>query len=110
MAKIIIVGCRLPHGLMIHNPLDPEQKVTLNGLNKTKIIGATYATTEVDAEFWETWKAAHEGSFAPLDSGAIFEARSATEAADKAKELVKEKTGLEPLAPDANGVKPVDKE
>lgn len=109
MAKVLI-GCRLPHGLTLTNPIDPNSKVTLNGLNKAVIIGATYATTEVDEEFWEIWKAAHAGTFKPFDSGAIFEARNSNEAAEKGKELAGERTGLEPLERDAAGVKPAEKD
>lgn len=106
MAKeIIIIGCKLPHGLTITHPLDKNVKVTINGLNSSKIVGSTYVTTEVDADFWATWKAAYL-DYAPLKSGALFEARTQTEAAAKAKELAKEKTGFEPINPESLGVKP----
>jgi hypothetical protein len=110
MAKILI-GCRLPNGLTLHHP-DPEKrnvKVTLAGLNRLKIIGNTHNTTEVDADFWELWKTAYS-DFAPLKTGAIFEAKSLTDAGAKAVELVKEKTGFEPLEKDAPGIKPLDKD
>jgi hypothetical protein len=108
-AKVVLIGCRLPQGLILHHPLKPDVKVTLAGLYTSKIIGATYVTTEVDAEFWETWKIVHEGKFQPLDSGAIFEASSEDAAKRIAKELTKEKTGFEPLKQDAAGVKPANK-
>ena len=107
MAKIII-GCRLPNGLTLHHPITKEA-VTLAGLHSSKIIGATHVTTEVDADFWEAWKEKFK-DYAPLKSGAIFEARNETDATSKAKELRKEKTGFEPMATDgkdarASGVK-----
>lgn len=102
MAKILI-GCRLPNGLTITHPVTKD-KVTIAGLHSSKIIGATHVTTEVDADFWETWKTAYS-DYAPLKVGAIFVARSETEAQGKAKELRKEKTGFEPMAQDAAGVK-----
>lgn len=112
MAKILI-GCRLPHGVTLHHP-DPEKResvkpVMLKGLRDSKIIGAPYATTEVDADFWDVWKKAY-ADYAPLKNGAIFEARTANEAEKKGDEFADEKTGFEPMAQDAMGVKPAEKE
>ena len=109
MARNVTIGCRLPHGLVIHHPLKPEHKVELAGINKAVIIGATHVTTEVDGEFWDAWKLAHK-DFAPLKSGAIFEAKSESEAKAVARELVKEKTGFEPMPQEGAGVKPADKD
>jgi len=103
MAKILI-GCRLPHGLTLTHPATKVQ-VVVAGLHSSKIIGATHVTTEVDADFWQTWKTAYS-DYVPLKTGAIFEARSDSEALGKAKELRKEKTGFEPMAQDAAGIKP----
>lgn len=101
--KIIVIGCRLPNGLTLTHPITKE-KVTLAGKFASMIVGATHMTTEVDQEFWDTWKAAY-ADYTPLKSGAIFEARTVTEAKEKAKDLVSEKTGFEPLAQNAGGVK-----
>lgn len=109
MSKKIIVCCKLPNGIILDHPLDPNQKVTLNGLNQSIIVGADYATTEVDAEFWETWKTVHK-DFGPVLSGAIFEAKTTEEAKSKAKERASEKTGFEKMPQEAQGVKPTDKE
>lgn len=109
----ILVGCRLPNGLTITHPVS-KQKVTIAGTYSSKIVkkdgspAADYVTTEVDADIWDTWKKAYS-DYGPLKSGAIFEARNRTEALDKAKELKNEKTGFEPMAQDALGVKKVDK-
>ena len=108
MAKVII-GCRLPHGLVLSHPLEPGVKVTIAGMNSSKIIGATHVTTEIDADLWDAWKIIHK-DFKPFVSGAIFEAKSEADATAKAKELKKEKTGFERLAPDAHGVQPANKE
>ncbi len=109
MAKgsVIYIGCRLPHGLVLQHPLKKGEKVTLAGLNSSRIIGATHVVTEVDADLWAAWKAIHE-DYQPLKTGAIFEARSEGDAASIAKELRKEKTGLEPMDPKAMGVKPAE--
>ena len=112
MAKIVI-GCRLPNGLVLTHPISGET-LTLEGLHKAKIIGSTHVSTEVDADFWEEWKTSMGKDFAPLKTGAIFEARNETEAISKSKELRKEKTGFEPMATDgkdprATGTKKADK-
>jgi len=108
-AKNIVIVCKLPHGIILDHPLDPSKKVELNGLNRARIIGATYATTEVDADFWTEWKTVHK-DFPAIKSGAIFEAGSTAEAAAVAKELEGEKTGFEPMEQNADGVKAVDKD
>ncbi len=113
-AKTVIVGCKLPHGLILDHPLDQSKKVELNGLNSSRIIGATHGVTEVDGEFWEAWKTVH-AEFPALKSGAIFEAKSLADIAAKAKELEGEKTGFEAMSQDgkderAGGVKPADKD
>jgi len=108
-AKIVTIGCRLPHGIILDHPLDPTKKVELKGKNGAMIIGAEHGTTEVDGEFWETWKTVHK-NFPALTSGAIFEAKNVADAASIAKELKDEKTGFEPMRTDgkderASGVK-----
>ena len=108
MAKIL-VGNRLPYGLELNDPLDNDTKVEIKGVNASRIIGATFMTTEVDTEFWESWKAVNGKTFAPYVNGTIFEAGSTEKDAEKA--LPSEKTGLEPLVPDdpKNGVETLDK-
>jgi hypothetical protein len=106
--KIIYIGCKLPHGIILEHPIDTNKKIELTGLNKIKIIGSTHSVTEVDADFWEQWIAAHK-EFGPLKSGAIFVAKTATDLDAVAKEFEKRKTGFEPMQQNANGVKPADK-
>ncbi len=48
--SIVYVGCRLPHGIILDHPLDASKKCTLQGLNKSTIIGATYKTNEVESD------------------------------------------------------------
>ena len=106
-AKTVLIGCKLPHGLILDHPLDVSKKVELAGLNKAIIIGADCATTTVDGEFWETWKTVHKDHPA-IKSGAIFEARTTEEVKAKAKELKEEKTGFEAMPQEAMGVKVAD--
>lgn len=109
MAKTVLIGCKLPHGLIITSPLNPNHKVKILGLRDSKIIGATFIVTPVDEEFWEIWKSSYM-DFQPLKSGAIFEARTQDEADGKGKDLTTVKTGLERLSPTAHGVKPASKD
>lgn len=103
MAGKVVIGCKLPNGLTLIHPTHKHVRVTLAGLNSSKIIGASHVTTEVDQEFWDTFKAAHT-DYAPLKSGAIFDARNETEAQAKGKELKNQKTGFEALPQDSGGV------
>jgi hypothetical protein len=104
MAKYVI-GCKLPHGIIIELPADPSKKITLNGKNKAVIIGAEHGTTDVDSEFWDAWIAANP-DFPAVKSGAIFVAKNLNDAAAIAKETADEKTGFEAMDPKSNGVKP----
>lgn len=113
MAKATVsIGCKLPHGIILQHPMDPNNKVELRGKNKVTIIGADYAVTQVDAEFWESWVAVNK-EFAPFLSGAIFVGKNEAAVADTAKELAKTKTGFEQMQTDgkdprASGVKTAD--
>lgn len=114
MGKTVIVGCKLPTGIILESPLDPGIKVELNGANKATIIGAGYGSTEVDDDFWQLW-AAQNKEFPPLVSKAIFVAKNSTEVVAVAKELKDELTDMEPMKTDGNdrrakGVKKADKD
>ena len=102
MAKTVLIGCKLPNGIILEVG---DQQVELNGLNKCAIIGATHGSTNVDADFWAAWKT-QNSTFSALKNGAIFEASSESEAAAKVKDTGK--TGLEPMPQDAIGIKKAD--
>jgi len=93
----------------MQSPADPKVQVRLNGLKDNKIIGNNFATTEVDREFWDLWKLSYL-DYAPIKSGAIFEAKNYSDAEAKGKERSKEKTGFEGLPKADAGVKPADKD
>ena len=107
MAKTVLVASRLPWALRIENPLDPAQTVTLAGINSSLIVGAPYATTQVDEDFASVWFAAN-AEFPPVKSGALFMKKNATEIAANATEIAGEKTGLEPMPQDAPGIKKLE--
>jgi len=113
MAKTVVVGCKLPNGIILEHPQDASKKVTLNGKNKALIVGADFATTDIDSEFFEAWLAANS-EFPALKSNAIFVARSIGEAQAIAKDFEDIETGLEPMRTDgkdkrAKGVKKAEK-
>ena len=112
MAKNIIIGCSLPHGIILNHPMDPSKTVTISGKNKATIIGATHATTDVDGDFWADWYAVNK-EFPPVASGAIFVAKNQADAQSIAVEFKDRKTGFEPMRTDgkderASGVKSAD--
>lgn len=107
----VTIGCRLPTGLILQVG---EKFVELEGQRQTQkrspVILLTpddYGVNEVDAAFWEAWVTQVGTDYAPLKSGAIFEAKSAKEADAKAKDLKSKKTGHEPLSQDAKGIEAV---
>ena len=101
----VLVGCKLPNGVVLEHPGDPLNKVILSGRNKSPIVGGSYGTTEVDAGFWAAWIDANK-AFLPVKAGAIFEARTIDELKGKAADLKDEKSGFEALPQNAMGVKP----
>lgn len=109
--ETITICCRLPNGLVLHNPQNRDLTVKLAGTSSAPTEGGLYlpaklyATTEVDAEFWAAWKAAYVG-FPPLKTRAVFEAKSEQEASAKAKEVQKENTGFEQMSKTAGNVRP----
>lgn len=112
MAKVVVVGCKLPHGILLEHPLDPSKKVELKGTNKALILGAEYATTEVDGELFDLWLAVNK-DFPAVKSGAIFVAKTIADAAAIAAEFKERETGFEPMRTDgkdkrAAGVKKSD--
>lgn len=96
MSKTVMVACRLPNGIILQNPKKPEITVKLNGTNKALIVGATYGLTEVDADFWAAWVAAHS-QFPAYKVGAIFAASDEKNVAAKAAEYALVKTGFEKM-------------
>lgn len=109
MADVIVIGCRLPCGLVLEHE---GKQVTLAGQNQNKqgiilLSQDDYGETIVDASYWAAWKKANAG-YTPLVTGAIFEAKNQAEAKSKQKELKGEKTGHEPMPQTDGNIKPSD--
>jgi hypothetical protein len=106
MADKVIIGCKLPNGIILEAG---DKKQVVKGLNSIVIIGATHATTEVDAEFYAAWLEEHN-DFPAVKSGALFVARTIDAVKEIAKDREEDKTGFEPMSQDALGVKSADKD
>lgn len=113
MAKeTVLIGCRLPNGLIMHHPANRELAVRLAGTHGKPMDNGLwtppqpYSVTRVSSEFWEAWKAVHQG-YAPLKTRAIFECQSEEDARSISKEMAKHKTGFEGMSKSAviDGIK-----
>lgn len=112
----VTIGCRLPSGLIID--IGPEHPmVELAGKRQAQegspiiiLREADCGYTEVDASYWEAFKKRVGPDFAPLKSGAIFEAKNLKEAKAANKDLKDKKTGHEPLKQEAEGIKPLEQD
>lgn len=109
--ETVLIGCRLPNGIILTHPKNQEMIVRIAGTqvksaNGLYIPPKPYETTKVDAEFWNDWKAAYAG-FPPLKNRALFEAKSDGDIVAKAKEVERVRTGFEqmPTEPVIDGVK-----
>jgi hypothetical protein len=102
-AKTLIVGCKLPNGLILEMGRYGDtryQKVEVKGANSAKVAGG-YGLTPVDAEFWAAWLKKH----AHLDcvtKGHVFAHSTEASAISHATERAELKTGLERLDPVKN--------
>lgn len=109
MSQGKLIGCRLPHGLIIRDPLNPAKSVQIAGMNSSKIIGAPYVTTIVPAEMWDMFVASNP-KFPALKNRALFECKDEKDAEAKGMQYRAIKTGLEPMKKEVMGVKPADKD
>lgn len=105
----ITIGCRLPSGLVIQipgaSPIELEGQRQAQARSPIILLSADdYGVTEVDESYWEAWKKQVGPEYAPLVSGAVFEAKNTKEAAAKAKDLKGKKTGHEPLPQEQPGI------
>lgn len=98
---VIVVGCKLPHGLVLHLP-GMEQTVTLRGLNAAKVIGGYGLTRGVSEDFFDAWLAIHRDHPA-VRNGLIFKQSDASRATDQAKEQSGVKSGFEGIDPEKPG-------
>ena len=112
MGTQVIIGCKLPNGLIIELVEQPQQKnsiipapvgkrVKLNGANTLSIVRTNpalqgHGETKVDEDFWNEWfKRNKDAAF--ITSGAIFMVKTADAFVSESKERLAIRTNLEPL-------------
>ena len=100
----ITIGSRLPYGLIIEVA---DKKVTLQGLNKSLIIGATHMTNEVDEGFWNAWKEAN-AEFPAFVNGSIFAIEDKRAEKSIIRDVLERVTGLERIDPAKANVEKMD--
>lgn len=101
MAATVVVGCKLPHGLIIQHA---GRKVVLAGSNAEGAIGGYGLTRGVDKEFFEGWLKDH-ASFEPVAKDLVFAVGQESAARGTASERKGEKNGFEPLDPTNPGAR-----
>lgn len=120
---MVTVGCRLPHGIVmeliepgeLRLPAPRGDFVEIKGANSLRIKGTNplmgqFAYTQVDKSLAVEWFK-RNANHPAVKGGALVMHETASGAAAKGKERANERTGFEPLNPDAppKGVEP-DKE
>ncbi len=105
MAEKVIVGCKLPNGLIIQMG---DKKVELKGANSTEIVGG-HGLTTVDKEFWDAWHSANL-DFPAVENELIFASKSEKEAAAEAKDKNRVIADFEGVPQVDDKIKPADKE
>lgn len=97
---MVVVGCKLPNGLIceLGKPGDDNYtRVVLNGANASQVAGG-FGLTSVSKAFWESWRDKHKR----LDfvrKGLVFMHTDMASAVDHAKDSAGLRSGLEPLDP-----------
>ncbi len=96
--EFVTVACRLPHGLHLDvGDLPGQKRVTLNGANKSRVIGGA-GITQVPKDHWEEWaKTRRDAPY--IKNGSIFITKSETDAMKEADNRAKDKTGFEQTDP-----------
>jgi hypothetical protein len=116
MTEMVLVGCKLPHGLILEllDPIKPGEdfmkphaagkQVTIKGacslynqVDKKSRSHFQYAITPVDKAFFDEWYRRNK-DLDCVRNGLIFVTEKQSIAEGLAKERVDVKTGLEPLA------------
>lgn len=105
MSEVVIVGCKLPHGLILElkRPNGDVERVTIAGMNNKRIVGGYGLTPNVPKEFWDTWlKKNHR--HAAISNGTLFIHTDGKSAESMAKERRDVTSGFEAIDPLKNGM------
>jgi len=103
--KLVSVGCKLPHGLVLSLTTGGGDVIshTLKGMNAKRIVGGHGITENIPADFMMMWlekNARHPA----VKNGSIFIHSHTKSAEAMARERVKNQSGLEPIDPIKNGM------
>ncbi|EOV0647698.1 hypothetical protein ACOIOT_003404 [Cronobacter turicensis] len=106
MAETIVVGCKLPNGLVVEQE---GYTVTLNGANSSNVVGGYGLTEGVDKDAFEKWMEVHKNQ-PYVKNELVFAQAKANSAQSKANENASVKSGLEGLPQDkpAPGIEKAD--
>ncbi|ELY2788730.1 hypothetical protein SMC59_003189 [Cronobacter sakazakii] len=106
MAETIVVGCKLPNGLVVEQE---GYTVTLNGANSSNVVGGYGLTEGVDKDAFEKWMEVHKNQ-PYVKNELVFAQAKANSAQSKATENASVKSGLEGLPQDkpAPGIEKAD--
>lgn len=106
MAETIVVGCKLPNGLVVEQE---GYTVTLNGANSSNVVGGYGLTEGVDKDAFEKWLEVHKNQ-PYVKNELVFAQAKANSAKSKATENASVKSGLEGLPQDkpAPGIEKAD--
>ncbi|EOC1127308.1 hypothetical protein AAAW35_000284 [Cronobacter sakazakii] len=106
MAETIVVGCKLPNGLVVEQD---GYTVTLNGSNSSNVVGGYGLTEGVDKDAFENWLEVHKNQ-PYVKNELVFAQAKANSAQSKATENASIKSGLEGLPQDkpAPGIEKAD--
>lgn len=100
-ATTCVVGCKLPHGLILELRTKDGGEVvryTIKGMNDARIFGGYGLTEGIPTDFMEAWLAKNAKHPAVVNKS-IFMHSSGRGAQARAKELRNERTGLEAIDP-----------
>ena len=125
MAGTVPVACKAPHGyrLQLHDMVDHDEPVMGGGFRQVKravqigervringaahpvdkaplhqLIGGTALTHGVDADWWASWLKQNADTDM-VKNRVIYAADKPSYVEGKAKELIKDRSGLEPIDP-----------
>jgi hypothetical protein len=110
MPGTTVVACKVPSGL--HLDVPNKGRATVRGpamevgirtdQRPLPMVEYAFALTEIDADHWEAWLALHKNTEI-VQKGFIFAGQKNMDVKARAREMEKEKTGLEPLDADSPG-------
>ena len=99
MADKVIIGCKIPNGLILQVG---EQCVNIKGANSSRLVFGYGVTSDVSLDFWEAWLAENKDRDL-VKNGLIFANNDVKSTKDNLKDGQNNPSGLEPLDPDQSG-------